>query len=331
MPHTNCPIWGIPADVLPGYSNRHGVAVFSMRAGGSFFISRTAEAVIGNSPDSLKIKLSFEIARLNATGTVPEVLSSTIESLELQNDAAVEQRAKQLLRYFVAQTAHIGQSIDGFTTQVPIEHSNVLGTYSKATLKADSLLAWSGSRVADEVNFLIEMLVGRGAIRIDHADIFPSVTVLPLGFDQVATAASEPALEQAFVAMWFHDSMLDAYERGIDTAVRASGYRPLRIDRKEHVNKIDDEIIAEIRRSRFLVADFTSELGSPRGGVYFEAGYALALGKPVIWTCRQDLIADVHFDTRQFNHIVWSSPEELREKLRNRIGAVIGQGPLKTS
>ena len=32
---------------------------------------------------------------------------------------------------------------------------------------------------------------------------------------------------------------------------------PVRIDQKERLNKIDDEIIAEIRRSRFLVADFT--------------------------------------------------------------------------
>ena len=112
--------------------------------------------------------------------------------------------------------------------------------------------------------------------------------------------------------------------------MRASGFRPLRIDRKEHVNKIDDEIIAEIRRSRFLVADFTCHPGSPRGGVYFEAGFALALGKPVIWTCRNDLIEHVHFDTRQFNHIVWASAEDLAERLRNRIGAVIGQGPLRS-
>lgn len=37
---------------------------------------------------------------------------------------------------------------------------------------------------------------------------------------------------------------------------------------KEHANKIDDEIIAEIRRSAFLVADFTGQ----RQNVYFETG-----------------------------------------------------------
>jgi hypothetical protein len=94
------------------------------------------------------------------------------------------------------------------------------------------------------------------------------------------------------------------------------------------VNKIDDEIVAEIRRSRFIVADFTSEIDKPRGGVYFEARFAFGLNKPVIWTCREDLISSVHFDTRQFNHITWNSPEDLHTKLKNRIGAVLGQGPL---
>ncbi len=66
--------------------------------------------------------------------------------------------------------------------------------------------------------------------------------------------------EQAFVAMWFDDSVKEAYEAGIECAIRDSGYRPLRIDKKQHNNKIDDEIIAEIRRSRFIVCDFTCEL-----------------------------------------------------------------------
>jgi hypothetical protein len=53
-----------------------------------------------------------------------------------------------------------------------------------------------------------------------------------------------------------------------------------------HLNKVDDVIVAEIRRSRFLVADFTCEPGKVRGGVYFEAGFARGLNIPIIWTCR---------------------------------------------
>jgi hypothetical protein len=40
-----------------------------------------------------------------------------------------------------------------------------------------------------------------------------------------------------------------------------------------------------------------------RLNVYFEAGVALGLGRPVIWTCREDDIARLPFDTRQFDMI----------------------------
>lgn len=135
--------------------------------------------------------------------------------------------------------------------------------------------------------------------------------------------------------MWFDDSTLAAYDQGVEPAVRDASYEPVRIDRREHSNKIDDEIISEIRRSRFVIADFTCgtvlsedrKVAIPRGGVYYETGFAQGLDLPVIWTCREDQIDQVHFDTRQFNHILWTEPRDLREKLRNRIGAVIGDGP----
>ena len=57
--------------------------------------------------------------------------------------------------------------------------------------------------------------------------------------------------------MWFDDSLTTAWEEGITPVIEDAGYEALRIDRKEHVNKIDNEIIAEIRRPRFIVADFT--------------------------------------------------------------------------
>ena len=93
-----------------------------------------------------------------------------------------------------------------------------------------------------------------------------------------------------------------------------------------HNNKIDDEIVAGIRRSKFLVADFTSH----RGGVYFEAGLAIGLGLPVIWLCRKDELEKTHFDTRQYNFIVWETDQavELSRALQNRIEATIGRGPL---
>lgn len=112
----------------------------------------------------------------------------------------------------------------------------------------------------------------------------------------------------------------------LDKGIRDSGYEPLRIDQKQHNNKIDDEIVARIRRSKFLVADFTGH----RGGVYFEAGLAMGLGLPVIWLCRKDELEKTHFDTRQYNFVVWDADklEQLSKSLQNRIEATIGRGHL---
>ncbi|HUT31443.1 MAG TPA: hypothetical protein VMX13_16735 [Sedimentisphaerales bacterium] len=126
---------------------------------------------------------------------------------------------------------------------------------------------------------------------------------------------------RAFVAMWFDSSMDDSYERGIKPAVEDAGYMPLRIDLKEFNNKICDELIAEIKRSKFLIADFSGL----RSGVFFEAGFAKGLGREVIFTVRKEDVEELkeHFDTRQYNHIVYNSPEDLQKKLYNRIRATI--------
>lgn len=133
--------------------------------------------------------------------------------------------------------------------------------------------------------------------------------------------------DRGFVAMWFDPSM-DKADLAIATSIREAGYQAVRIDRHQHNNRIDDEIIAAIRQSKFVVADFTGQ----RGGVYFEAGFALGLGIPVIWLCRQDDLAKIHFDNRQYNFILWDGDklDDLKAALRNRIEATIGAGPGNT-
>jgi len=128
---------------------------------------------------------------------------------------------------------------------------------------------------------------------------------------------------RGFVAMSFDPSMDPVWKVGIAPAIVAAGYEPVRVDRVEHNDKICDRIVVEIRRARFVVADFTGH----RQGVYFEAGFALGLGLPVIWLAREDALAEAHFDTRQYNHIKWKTPEELLPALRDRILATIGAGP----
>ena len=103
---------------------------------------------------------------------------------------------------------------------------------------------------------------------------------------------------KAFVAMWFDRSMDDAWGDGFEPAIRDAGYEPVRVDKKEYKNKIDDEIISEIRKARFAVADFTHGHKGARGGVYYEAGFAHGLAIQVIFTCRKGMLGEIHLDTR---------------------------------
>jgi nucleoside 2-deoxyribosyltransferase len=125
--------------------------------------------------------------------------------------------------------------------------------------------------------------------------------------------------DSAFVAMRFTDDLRDVFAEGIEPALLSTGFRSIRVDLIEHNGKIDDRIVADIRKSLLVVADFTGH----RQNVYFEAGFALGLGRHVIWTCRDSDIGQAHFDTRQYNHVVWCDAADLRERLRNRIEATI--------
>lgn len=136
---------------------------------------------------------------------------------------------------------------------------------------------------------------------------------------------SNPNSSIGFCAMWFNDEVKPLWINVIEPAIRSAGYEPLRIDSKQHNGKIDDEIMASIRGSRFVVADFTGS----RGGVYYEAGFAHGLDLPVIFMCREG--DDLHFDIRQYNCIFWKADalEDAQARLKNRILATLGQGPLK--
>jgi len=157
----------------------------------------------------------------------------------------------------------------------------------------------------------------------NHLSIIPgNLRINAKGWERISQINSGTVSigKQAFVAMWFHESMQEYYEHGIKPAIEADGMtKCIRVDALEHNNKICDAIIKEIKNSRYIVADFTGN----RGGVYFEAGYAFGLTIPVIYTVHKRDIENVHFDTRQYNHIIYESSEELYKKLRNRIAATI--------
>ena len=120
----------------------------------------------------------------------------------------------------------------------------------------------------------------------------------------------------AFVAMQFGDDTKTLRE-AIRTAISSVGYHADFIDEVEHNDFISIVIMEHIRKSRFVVADLSHQ----NNGAYFEEGYAMGLGKPVIQLCKDDI--KLHFDIAQKNTIMWKSVEEIPERLANRIKATI--------
>jgi len=179
----------------------------------------------------------------------------------------------------------------------------------------------------DELIYFLKYLDGEGFVEyryteIEGPDIPINVSITMKGWSKYyELQQNNKESRQAFIAMSFSEEMDQIYEKALCPAVKSAGYDPYRIDKTEHNEKICDLIIYEVKRSRFLIADITNH----KKGVYFEAGYALGLGIPVIWCCKnnEDELKNMHFDTRQYNHILWNDIDDLKDRLEKRIKATI--------
>jgi hypothetical protein len=314
MAVTTCAIWKTPAQLLESAGEYE---VFdSPRAGGQYWISGTVVGQILSFNDHAKRFLTTWICEQRRAGVeTPKVRWNVLELIKSRQPLPIMTRMTLALQYLGFQITQLGDSLTvGDATENHTLHL-LAETESKSTQELLQLF-----RMLEESGFVQGTFYISGQARVQ-----PSVRGWQ-ELDNLKQPRTDSA--QAFVAMWFNGLTSDAYMDGIEPALGATGYKAVRIDKKEHNNKIDDEILAEIRRSRFLVADFTCEPKNVRGGVYYEAGFAQGLGIPVIWTCKDTSLADLHFDTRQYSHIVWKTPADLLVQLRNRIGATIGDGPL---
>ena len=108
---------------------------------------------------------------------------------------------------------------------------------------------------------------------------------------------------------------VDVIRNGIKKAIEVSRNVPYFLDLDVHNENIFNQMMTEIVGCKFLIADFTSQ----NTGVYYEAGYAKALGKTVIYTCKNSDFANVHFDIKQTQFVVWDDTDDLAEKLLDQI------------
>lgn len=164
---------------------------------------------------------------------------------------------------------------------------------------------------------------------------------------------SEEDSRSVFVAMWFAEFTKPLREV-IRKVLKSKGFDPVFVDelptrsdltseqRKDLAENstIDNMIVANIRRSKFVIADLScfpgeklaSTLykdldGNPLSrdlvcaGAYFEAGYASALEKPIIYLVHKKQTP--HFDVNHIPYITWDETNlnDLEVALKNGIEA----------
>lgn len=129
---------------------------------------------------------------------------------------------------------------------------------------------------------------------------------------------TDNAAGKVFVSMPMNEQKCDCIAMirgGICNALKNTGNNPYFLDRDSHSENIYNVMLEHIHSCKFLVADLTTQ----NNGVYYEAGYAKALGKTVIFTCKNSDFANIHFDIKQIQTISWSDEAELANKLAEQI------------
>lgn len=193
--------------------------------------------------------------------------------------------------------------------------------------------------VADfsQLNFLLTALQEAGFIEMVLGSVYDEdlagnrhtdVIVKPAGWNRLAEIERGKMAANSrnvFVAMWLDSEKFGQFKNckeSLKAGIHDAGYKPDVFEpetRDQFVGGIDDEAIARIRKCRFVVADLTGE----RPAVYYEAGFAQALGKVVIFTVQRN--ATVHFYQSQDSYIDWADAEDLRKRLKSKIERVIGR------
>lgn len=190
----------------------------------------------------------------------------------------------------------------------------------------------------NEVKYIVEYLINCNYI---HAELKPfcnsttiklSIILKPKGLARVEELQKNNINNKdVFIAMKFgKDTKL---LRGkIKEGIKKAGYIPKIMDEIEHNHQIVPEMLYTIRNSRFVIA----ELSDDNNGAYYEAGYALGVGKEVIHICNAKVMSHnkdeekdevknpkIHFDVAQINTIIYDNINEIPDKLAQRIIATI--------
>jgi nucleoside 2-deoxyribosyltransferase len=139
------------------------------------------------------------------------------------------------------------------------------------------------------------------------------------------TTAPKPFV---FVLMPLAKEFDDVYQLGIKPACEDSGAYAERIDEQLFDENILDRIYNQISKADLIVADMTGR----NANVFYETGYAHALGKRVILITKE--ADDIPFDLKHYHHIIYeNSISDLKKDLTKKVAWALTQpgAPLESS
>jgi len=146
------------------------------------------------------------------------------------------------------------------------------------------------------------------------------------GISPVLSESRSPGIRSyrqntAFLMMWINPELpeLSDVRDTVEEVFKEFGIKATRADEIEHEGMITERIIQEIATSEFLLADLSGE----RPSVYYEVGYAHAIGKRVILFKKKG--TKLHFDLAAYNCPEYENLGDLRMKLRKRLAALMNK------
>ncbi len=120
--------------------------------------------------------------------------------------------------------------------------------------------------------------------------------------------------------MKFGDDILDsAYEGVIKPLAKELDFQIVRVDEILDSGSITQQILENISKSRIIIAELSGE----RPNCYYEAGFAHALGKEIIFSIQED--SPIHFDLSGYRFITWKTENDYRKKLKERLKSIVSK------
>ncbi|MFA5879214.1 MAG: hypothetical protein WC860_03470 [Candidatus Margulisiibacteriota bacterium] len=277
--------------------------------------------------------------RVRIIGYCREQWENDLNEVKLNPELIKEVLSKT---YEYSDNEHIERKFDKFLIYLKKKSEGEYEKNIEIFFKTDYPLAYA----LNEVEFIkmLETLSLKKYIRIfnlhknEHLfmynKIFLAITLTGLNYIKEKNLKSK----DIFVALAFDSELKKILEKDnrifIKDFEKETGFRLFTIDHKETNKSITDEMLASINKSKAVIADFSDN----NNGAYFEAGYALGLKLEVIFICEdketgniktdgkpEKLIDLVHFDTRQFSHILWKDREDLKIQLISRIQSTLNR------